>query len=251
MKLRFDPSDLNMFKTQIRGIPGYPAGEELPIREMVFESGALWRVSDLLLRAGMRLDQPLFVVMDQAPMWRGAEKLKRLIFEVLQNAGWQFEVIWLEPDRTGQVHTDFAQINFVKARLSPNSGVLSVGSGTVTDITKHACYLYQQEQNIPPLPFVVYQTANSVSAYTSNMAPTFVDGVKRTLPSRYPDALICDLETLRDAPAEYTAGGVGDMLAIFVSFPDWYLAHCFGLDSTYSELPNTLLGPLDQIFLDQ
>src|ERR1041385_1788231 len=251
MKLQFDPGDLNMFKTQIRGIPGFPAGEELPIREMIFESGALWRVSDLLLRAGMRLDQPLFVVMDQTPMWRGAEKLKRLIFEVLQNAGWQFEVIWLEPDRTGQVHTDFAQINFVKARLSPNSGVLSVGSGTVTDITKHACYLYQQEQSVPPLPFVVYQTANSVSAYTSNMAPTFVDGVKRTLPSRYPDALICDLETLRDAPRSMTVAGVGDLLAAFSSYADWWLACHLGLDATYTEFAQTLMGPLDEIFLDQ
>lgn len=68
------------------------------------------------------------------------------------------------------------------------------------------------------------------------MSPTFVDGVKRTLNSRYPDALICDLETLRDAPTEMTVGGVGDMLAVFVSFPDWLLAHRLGMDDTYSEL---------------
>ena len=68
--------------------------------------------------------------------------------------------------------------------------------------------------------------------------------------SRYPDALICDLETLRDAPAEMTAGGVGDMLAVFVSFPDWYLAYHLGMDSTYSELAKNLVGPLDKILLE-
>ena len=67
--------------------------------------------------------------------------------------------------------------------------------------------------------------------------------------SRYPDALICDLETLRDTPAEMTAGGVGDMLAVFVSFPDWYLAHRLGMDSGYSELAKHLVGPLDEILL--
>src|SRR5215208_6203653 len=251
MKLRFDPGNLADFKTEIRGIAGYPAGEDLPIKEMVFESGALWRLPDLLLRAGIKPNQPLFVVMDRTPMQREGKQLKELIFQVLSDAGQQFEVIRLEPDRTGQVHTDFAQINSVKAHLHTNSAVLSVGSGTVTDIAKHACYVYQQEQNIQPLPFVVYQTANSVSAYTSNMAPTFVDGVKRTLPSRYPDVLICDLETLRDAPASMTVAGVGDLLAAFSSYADWWLAYRLGLDSTYTEFAQTLMGPLDEIFLEQ
>src|SRR5215211_3858759 len=251
MTLRFDPGNLANFKTEIQGIPGYPSGEDLPIKEMVFESGALWRLPDLLLRAGINPDALLFVVMDRTPMQREGKQLKELILQVLGNAGWKVDVIWLEPDRTGQVHTDFAQINFVKARLQAHAGVLSIGSGTVTDIAKHACYVYQQEQNTQPLPFVVYQTANSVSAYTSNMAPTFVDGVKRTLPSRYPDVLICDLETLRDAPQAMTVAGVGDLLAAFGSYADWWLAHRLGLDNTYSEFAQSLMGPLDEIFLEQ
>ena len=251
MTLRFDPGNIETFKTQIRGIPGYPAGEELPIREMIFESGALLRLPNLLLIAGMKPDQPLLVVMDRTSMKREGQDLKELIFEIMKSAGWQFEVVWLEPDRTRQVHTDFTQINFVKERLQTTSAVLSVGSGTVTDIAKHACHVYQQEQNTQPLPFVVYQTANSVSAYTSNMAPTFVDGVKRTLPSRYPDVLICDLETLRDAPQSMTVAGVGDLLAAFGSYADWWLAYRLGLDNTYTEFAQTLMGPLDEIFLEQ
>jgi glycerol-1-phosphate dehydrogenase [NAD(P)+] len=249
--LRFDPGDIERFKTEIRGIPGYPVGEELPIRAMVFEPDALLRLPGLLELAGATANQPLFVVMDRTPMRREGKDLKSFLIELLQTSGWQPEVIWLEPDATGQVHTDFPQINDVKARLQSKCAVLSVGSGTVTDIAKHACYLFQQEQNLPPLPFVVYQTANSVSAYTSNMAPTFVDGVKRTLPSRYPDVLISDLKTLRDAPQAMTVAGVGDLLAAFGSYADWWLAHRLGLDSSYTEFPQTLMGPLDEIFLAQ
>lgn len=251
MSLRFDPGNLEEFKSQIRAIPGYPAGEDLPIRDMVFESGALWRIPDLLLHAGMRSDQPLSVVMDRTPMKREGKDLKGLVLEILNAAGWQVDVIWLESDSTGQVHTDFAQINSVRARYLKDSAVLAVGSGTVTDIAKHACYVYQQEQGVQPLPFVVYQTANSVSAYTSNMAPAFVDGVKRTLPSRYPDLLICDLETLRDAPRAMTVAGVGDLLAAFGSYADWWLAYRLGLDKTYTEFAQILMGPLDEIFLEQ
>src|SRR5215211_2448236 len=125
MSLRFDPGNLDYFKSQIRTIPGYPAGEDLPIRDMVFESGALWRMPDLLLRAGMKPDQPLFVVMDRTPMKREGRDLKELIINILKDKGWQVDVIWLEPDSTGQVHTDFSQINAVKARFHENSAVLS------------------------------------------------------------------------------------------------------------------------------
>jgi len=250
MSLHFDPGKLDQFKSQIRTIPGYPAGEDLPIQEMVFESGALWRLSRLLISAGISLDQPLLVVMDSTLMLREGKSLKNLILEILDGVGWQVDVIWLEPDDTGQVHTDFSQINYVKTRLKKNSAVLSVGSGTVTDIAKHACYVYQQEQNIRPLTFVVYQTANSVSAYTSNMAPTIINGVKRTLPSRYPDLLICDLETLRDAPYSMTVAGVGDLLAAFSSYADWWLAYHLGLDKSYTEFAQILMGPLDEIFLE-
>ena len=250
MSLRFDPEHIDRFKEEIRNIPGYPVGEELPIRAMVFEPDALLRLPGLLEVAGATTDQHFLVVMDRTPMKREGKDLKPLLLEQLNTASWHPDVIWLEPDSTGQVHTDFTQINHVKARLQPDSSVLSVGSGTVTDIAKHACYVYQKEQNITSLPYVVYQTANSVSAYTSNMAPTFVDGVKRTLPSRYPDVLICDLKTLRDAPYAMTVAGVGDLLAAFGSYADWWLAYRLGLDATYTEFAQTLMGPLDEIFLN-
>ena len=251
MTLRFDPAGGDEFKAALRQIPGYPAGELLPIRTMLFAAGALWQVPALLASAGAAPERPLLVVMDSTPMQRDGAELKPLLLSHLRAAGWQPEPVWLEPDSTGQVHTDFPQIERVRARLGPGAAVLSVGSGTVTDIAKHACFLQHTKHGADPLPFVVYQTANSVSAYTSNMAPIFVEGVKRTLPSRYPDVLVCDLETLRDAPAEMTAAGVGDLLAAFGSYADWWLAYRLGLDATYSEFAQTLMGPLDEIFLAQ
>src|SRR5262245_21589465 len=250
MSLRFDPSPIERFKADLRRIPGYPPGEELPIREMLFESNALLRLPELLALAGAAPEQGLLVVMDRTPMHRAGAQLKPLILAQLREAGWQPEPLWLEPDATGQVHTDFTQIAHVQAQLRPGMGVLSVGAGTVTDVAKHACHLYAHERSAAALPFVVYQTANSVSAYTSNMAPVFVEGVKRTLPSRYPDVLPGDLGPLRDAPPEMTAAGVGDLLAAFGSYADWYLAGRLGLDPSYNEFAQTLMGPLDQIFLE-
>ena len=250
MALRFDPGDGDDFKAALRTIPGYPAGEDLPIRAMLFEAGAMLRLPELLELAGAAPGRPLKVVMDRTPMLRAGADLKATVLEQLSRAGWQPEPVWLEPDATGQVHTDFNHIGRAQATLTASTAVLAVGSGAVTDIAKHACFLFQQQAQVAPLPFVVYQTANSVSAYTSNMAPVFVEGVKRTLASRYPDVLVCDLETLRDAPAEMTAAGVGDLLAAFGSYADWWLAYRLGLDPTYTEFAQILMGPLDEIFLE-
>src|SRR5512133_3708445 len=247
--LPYDPADGVKFWEAIRDLPGFPINETMPIKEMIFESNVLFRITEVLKKIGARQNMPLIIVMDETPMLRNGENLKELILTTLRNEGWETQVTWMRADESGQVHTDMPHIHEVQANLSGGCSVLSVGSGVVTDITKHGCFLYGQQTG-ESIPFVVYQTANSVSAYTSNMSPTFVDGVKRTLDSRYPDALICDLETLRDAPKEMTAGGVGDMLAIFVSFPDWYLAYRLGMDSTYSELAKNLVGPLDELLID-
>jgi glycerol-1-phosphate dehydrogenase [NAD(P)+] len=248
VKLAHDPADGPAFWEGISRIPGYPRIEDTPIGPMLFESNALLRLPEVLRCSGARPAAPVLVVMDSTPMRRGADNLKALVLDTLRRAGLQAEALVLEPDATGQVHTDLLHIEVVQRRLREGMAVLSVGSGTVTDISKHAAHRFEQAGG-PRLPFVVLQTANSVSAYTSNMAPTFVDGVKRTLASRYPDALVCDLETLRDAPRAMTVAGVGDLLAAFVSLPDWYLAHRLGLDTSYTRFPQALMGPLDDIFL--
>ncbi len=248
MPLTYDPAEGQRFWDDIRRLPGYPRAETIPIQHMLFQSDALFQVSNILEKCGARKSAPLLVVMDETPMRRSGQDLKSLALALLQKDGWQVQPLWMRSDSSGQVHTDLPHIRQVQNSLLPGCALLSIGSGVVTDIAKHGSFLYQQESG-QKIPYVVYPTANSVSAYTSNMAPTLINGVKRTLDSRYPDAVICDLETLRDAPLEMTLAGAGDMLAAFVSLADWHLAHRLGMDEQYSELPKRLLGALDELLL--
>src|SRR4051812_37058095 len=98
MTLRFDPGNYARFKADIRGTPGYPLGEELRMREMVFASDALLRLPDMLALAGPARDEPLIVVMDRTMMRRGPDDLKPLLLGQLCAAGWHPEPLWLEPD---------------------------------------------------------------------------------------------------------------------------------------------------------
>ncbi len=248
MNLPYDPSDPN-FKTAIRAIPGYPPGEDVPIRAMVFQSDALFRLPELLTTIGARPDAPLLLVVDELPIRRNGQELKPFTINYLRDAGWQAETIVLKPEHGAPLHTDMHQIERVQSRLSRDAAVIAIGSGTVTDVSKHACFLYEKEHGTH-IPFIIMPTANSVSAYTSNTASVEVGGVKKTLPSRYLDVLLCDIETLSSAPRTATLAGVGDLLVAFGCFADWFLAARVGHDTNYSDLPRLLIGPLDQIFLE-
>jgi glycerol-1-phosphate dehydrogenase [NAD(P)+] len=248
MALAYDPAAGEVFWKGIEQIPGYPRGVKAPIQEMIFASDALFRLPEVLTAVAADRKRPVFVVMDTTPMPRGDDDLKPLVLRVLTEGGWNVVPVIAEPDASGQVHADMHHVRIVQSRLEPGAAVLSVGSGTVTDIAKHASFLKEQESG-ERAPLVFFPTANSVTAYSSNMAPLFVEGVKRTEPSRYPDALVADLETLADAPRDMTVAGVGDLLAFYVSQPDWYLAHRLGLGEGYNALPAALLGGLDGIVL--
>jgi len=246
--LKFDPAENEEFLKKIAQLSGYPAGETIPIQQMLFESDVLFSLPETLVNLGITRQQNLLVIMDSTPMRRGEESLKPLALKILKQAGYSLHPLVLTPDATGQVHTEMSRINAIRSRLSPEAALLSIGSGTVTDIAKHAAFLYEQQSGIH-IPYLCYQTANSVTAFTSNMAPIFIEGVKRTVASRYPDALVCDLETLRDAPQEMTVAGVGDLLALYTAYPDWYLASCLGMDDSYNDLPRLLIDPLDEHLL--
>jgi len=61
-----------------------------------------------------------------------------------------------------------------------------------------------------------------------------VDGVKRTVSTRWPERLVIDTEVIRRAPAELNRAGLGDLLATYTAPADWRLAQLVGSDDSYS-----------------
>jgi glycerol-1-phosphate dehydrogenase [NAD(P)+] len=250
LTLPYDPANGDAFWSDIRRIPGCPEiGQERLVGEMIFESGALFKLPDVLRRAGADPKRRLLVVMDPTPMRRGNDDLKPLVLRVLKDASWKPEKLELKSAWGEQVHADLNQVSAVEVCLNSETDVVSIGSGTVTDVTKQACFNFEEKTGIRPV-YVAFPTANSVGAFISNVASILIRGVKRSIPSRLPDALVYDLETLRDAPYAMTVAGVGDMLVGFVSLPDWLIANRLGMDPTYTEFPRILVGQPDKIFLE-
>ena len=114
MKLRFDPAGGKNFWNEISKIPGYPEDEVMPISSMTFESGAIYKIGEVLNSVGAKKSSTLIVVIDETRMTRKGQDLKKEIEEILQREGWKVELVTLKADKLGQVHTDMTHIEFTK-----------------------------------------------------------------------------------------------------------------------------------------
>jgi len=121
-----------------------------------------------------------------------------------------------------EVVADAEHVFQVMIAYDPDAGgermLVSVGSGTVTDITRFVAHRTRSN-------FISIPTAPSVDAYVSVGAPMIVNGVKITYNILAPVAVFADVATQAAAPRAMIAAGFGDMLAKFTSVADFRLAH--------------------------
>jgi glycerol-1-phosphate dehydrogenase [NAD(P)+] len=221
----------------VRKVERWPEADRVPkieLKRFIVGEEAIRALPGALRELTTGGSDELVLVLDKVPYLRQGANVKPLVISMLADAGFHVHVVELEGDQDGIVHPDFHEVEHVKGNLKPGVAVATVGSGVISDITKHACFQFDEEHAAEPhLPLIFCMTANSVPAYASRMAIITKDGVKRTWPSRLPDVIIADLRILSEAPLEYTMGGIGDMCAMFMAFADWYLGNYFGIGSYF------------------
>lgn len=126
------------------------------------------------------------------------------------------------------LHADETILDRAAAAAVGADAIVSVGGGTITDVAKVAA-----ERNGVPVHIVV-QTAASVDGYTDNFAVVLQNGVKTTLHSRWPEAVLADTTVIADAPHYLNASGFGELLSMYSAPGDWYLASRMGMDPKYA-----------------
>ncbi len=98
------------------------------------------------------------------------------------------------------------------------SSIVSIGSGSITDVVRYAAYLLNK-------PFFAFPTAPSVDGYTSSVAPLLVKNIKKTLPARPPSLILIDIEILKNSPLDLLKAGIGDIAAKITARLDWIVAN--------------------------
>jgi glycerol-1-phosphate dehydrogenase [NAD(P)+] len=236
---QIDPADLDHLRSVLRTAD--PEGRLAPIGMRRIEIGpdTLSLLPEMV--ADLARGPRVVLVMDGTPMRRAGRDLKADVRHVLEE---QFtpEVAVIGAGKPA-LHGDEGDLAETTAAVRGADCVVSVGSGTITDLCKEAT------RAAGGLPFVVVQTAASVNAFSDDLAVLMKDGVKRTIRSRWPDALVIDLQTLADAPRAMNLAGFGDLLAVWTAPADWYLASVLGMDDFYHPAPVAMLREPAQALL--
>jgi glycerol-1-phosphate dehydrogenase [NAD(P)+] len=203
--------------------------------------------------AGRKTDGPVVVLVDATPIERAGADLKALVADRLTaRFGDEREVrTTVLHGHHSTLHVDDDAMDAATVAVAGAAAVVAVGGGTISDIGKIAA---ARADGSPAaagattgaptagaggVPLVVVQTAASIDGYTDDVSVVLRDGVKRTVPSRWPDVVLADVTTITTAPERLNSAGYGELLSTFTAPADWYLAHTVGLDPTFHR------GPLD------
>ena len=113
------------------------------------------------------------------------------------------------------------------AEVGEHRLLVSVGSGTLTDIAKVTAQRTGSRH-------VAVQTACSINGFIADRSVLVVAGAKRTVKSRWPDVLVADTDILTAAPWQLNLAGVGDLSTVPNAVAEWQLAARLGHGPPYT-----------------
>jgi glycerol-1-phosphate dehydrogenase [NAD(P)+] len=128
----------------------------------------------------------------------------------------------------GDVHADEVTVERAVTACAGADVVVTVGSGTMSDIGKVAAAA-------AGAPHVIVQTAASVDGFADDQSVLLKRGVKRTVHSAWPHALVADAAVVRQAPIGMSLSGLGDATTMFTAPADWYLANVLDMGDGWVE----------------
>jgi glycerol-1-phosphate dehydrogenase [NAD(P)+] len=224
----FGLDDLDALRSTLASSPGAERLTPVGLGGVVLGRGCLQTLPALARELRPDGDGETAVLMDRRPMaGPGGAELKRSVADLLGGAG---PVRRVELGGSGaEVHADPDTLAGAVAGARGAALLVTVGSGTVTDIGKYA------SRQLGALPHIVVQTAASVNGFADDQSVLVIEGVKRTTPSRWPDRLIIDSDVIAQAPVAMNRAGLGDLLATYTAPADWLLARFVGQDDSFSE----------------
>lgn len=191
-------------------------------------------VAAALASAGKPSRASIVILTDKTPIMRRGSRLSQIVENQLSDHHAVRHVTLDDGHKT--LHADDTILDAATEAVKGADLVVTIGSGTMTDIGKVAT---NRNDNIPQ---VVVQTAASVDGFTDNVSVILRNGVKRTIPSRWPTVVLADVTTIGEAPRELNTSGFGEAISLFTAPADWYLANLVGLDNTYHPASMNLLN---------
>ena len=164
-----------------------------------------------------------FVVAD-ANTWEAAGKK---VTAILEKSGIPY-ASYVFPASRGHIEPDEAAVGSLCMAYDPSCDIaLAVGSGVIND----CCRVLAKTAHIGHM---VVGTAPSMDGYASNSSSMIVEKIKTSIYSCCPQAIIADIDIMKEAPMRMLWAGLGDVLAKYNSLCEWRISH-IAIDEYYCE----------------
>lgn len=215
-----------------------PAGQLPPcgLAELVVGPDALDLVAPLVARLIDARLGTVALVVDETVIRRRGEDVKERVATALADVASVTRVVL--SDGHPELHVTEPVIEDAARQCAGADVIVALGGGTISDIGKLAAARH------PGTRLVTIMTAASVDGYTDDVSVILKDGVKRTVPSVWPDAVLADAETVAEAPSRMNQAGYGEMVSMYVAPADWRLAALVGVDTSFHRAPIAILETL-------
>ena len=119
-------------------------------------------------------------------------------------------------------------------KATPDCDVrIAVGSGTVNDTVKYACFLDDKR-------YSVFATS-PMNAYTTATASVSFGGFKKSITCRGAEGVFFDLSVLAKCPPSLISAAFADVICRTTAQVDWLMSHLL-FDTPYTQTPYTLLA---------
>lgn len=234
--------DLSSVRTALDSAPDAPRLRPVGLRQVITGPDALATLPATVSALKAHAAGVVVVLADHARITHQGGDLVSHVAKLLATCG-PVRVTRLGPV-TGGAHADEDTVAASVHAAAGAAIVVTVGSGTLSDLGKIAC------AGNGGRPHVIVQTAASVNGFADDQSVLLIDGVKRTVPSRWPDALLIDPEVIAGAPPAMNLAGVGDLVSMYTAPADWYLAAAIGIDDSYSATLVSMVRPHGDRLLD-
>ncbi|MBE6617260.1 MAG: sn-glycerol-1-phosphate dehydrogenase [Ruminococcaceae bacterium] len=186
------------------------------LKDCIIRRGAVYELPSLLKKYGV--SNP-YILCDR----RTYEVAGELVCKILTGAGISYAIHIIEREHPAPDERIVGEA-MMYCPLSCDS-VIAVGGGVINDTGK----VIASAKNVPD---IIVGTAPSMDGFASATSSMERGGLKVSINTKCPDAVIGDPQILASAPKHMIASGIGDMLAKYVSLVEWKIARVI-LDEYY------------------
>lgn len=201
------------------------------VEEVILGSGAVNQTAEVLARHGIH--HP-FIVCDENTRKAAMAQVE---FSLIQK-GMTYEVFSLGD---GHIEPDERAVGALTMAFPAGcDGILAVGSGVINDCCKVLVHAVGRRS-------VAVGTAPSMDGYASNSASMIQNGVKLSLYTGSPVAVIADTAIMKDAPMRMLQAGYGDMIAKYCALCEWRIANLVTGEPYCEEIADMMRKVLRQV----